>query len=126
MADGTTKIFNINSKKKIVPVLGSHSNSQITYDCVEYMGFQIQYQQKKKWPRILTKDTRIVSNNQRRVQLGRYNSSSKVTSSYLCVLQNRSFPDEIWPTTRLDQANPTGEDRIFEQCTAGHAATVKN
>jgi len=35
MADSTTIIFNINSKQKIVPALGSCSNLQITYDCVE-------------------------------------------------------------------------------------------
>ena len=55
MADGTTNIFNINSKQKVGPALSSRSISQITYDCVECMGFQTQYQQKQKWPRIFTK-----------------------------------------------------------------------
>ena len=55
MVDSTTKIFNINSKQKIVPALDSRSNSQITYDCVECIRFQNQYQQRQKWPRVFTK-----------------------------------------------------------------------
>ena len=34
--------------------------------------------------------------------------------------------DEVWQTTRLDQANPTGEERIFERCTAYNTTTAKN
>ena len=40
--------------------------------------------------------------------------------------KKNTFPNEIWPTTRLDQINPIGEERICERYTAGHAATAKN
>ena len=59
MAESTATISHLNTKQKIIPSLGSRSNSQVTYDGMERMRFQKQYQSRGKWPEVFTEKNKI-------------------------------------------------------------------
>ena len=64
IAESATTIFNINTKPKIFPLLGSRRNQQVTHDCMERIGLKEQYQQRHKLIRIDSEKTRLVPKDQ--------------------------------------------------------------